>query len=123
MLLPESVKIGRGHFYTHLSKIHEQLVLVVDQMLQIAQKQGGDGLAALYEDCPHGFVQTGILEQGESFLDTSLVDRNPRDRISRGTRVVHGQTPKLREVCKAQRFHGRQNGTESCQTIEQMAEE
>jgi hypothetical protein len=98
-------------------------MFVIDQMLQIAEQHGQDGLARLHEDGGHSSAESGILDYGEAFFDADAIDRNAANCVGSGAGLVDGEIAQLGEVRQPLGFHGRENGAESGQTIQQMAEE
>jgi hypothetical protein len=121
--LPEAVKVPAVNAHTHKLQIHEQLVLVVDEVFQIAQQQSQDWLARLHKDGGHLPAEIRILQQRKTFVEVCPVNRNPAAGLAWGAMLVHRQFSEVGERRESPGLDSVQNGAEPGQTVEQMTEE
>src|SRR5437879_9334599 len=109
---PEVIQVPAFHSNAHELQIKEQLVLVVDQVLQIAQQQGQERLAMLHKDGRDGPVEISVTKQRKSLVDVLAINRDPSGGLLRRATMVHRQRSKLAEVGEPIGLGSAQNGAE-----------
>src|SRR5258708_3815472 len=80
---PEPVKINAANRHPHQFQIHEQLVLMIDQVLQIAEQKRQEQLAVFHENRGYLNMQVRIPNRGKPLVNTRAVSCDPAHGLAR----------------------------------------
>ena len=97
------VEIPAGDIHTQQPKVHEQLVLVAGEVLEVDQQQGEQGLTFRNEHGGDLTAQIGVSEDLEALADMLPVQPKPAPHLRGPDGVVPGKLLQLQEVTEAVR--------------------
>jgi hypothetical protein len=119
----EAVKIAGGNAEAELLKRGEKLVLVIDEMLQVAEEEREEQLALWDEGGGERAGEIGVGEEGEAFVDARAIEGDASGGFGGRAGVVDRKIAERGEVGQARGLGGGEDGAESGVALEEVSEE
>ncbi len=116
------IKVGCVDFDAHQFKVEEELILVIDEVFEIAKQNRQRGFALFHKGCGNSARQILIREMAKSFFDMGAIVAQSALSFDNGAGVIDGQFAQLDEVREPVRMNGIESSANAREAFQQVAE-